>query len=343
MAFLFYILFRCSPPSAVYNLIDPQKCNSDFTPARNFGFFVGSYNVASDLFLAFYPLYLFQRLQIPRGAKAGLSVVMSLGFIAAGCGAVKTWDLEWITNTNDLTYDIFCIIVWTFTELWCVLLTSSVPPLWPLAKKWHNDTEAFRSRGRTWLSGGSSRSRSRSAASPGPGGLKKWLSEHTSSTKSTSQSHSRRRSKSMQHLVIERQVDDVESGLSGRNQKHAAMPHEQEVRESYETDLPIQMQSLTRSARNSPDRESARDRREDAVGKTAGIPEESIMVQRDISISCEERTTEDASVKASDRIFGTSKNQPWPQPVYPNTNESGMGRHVERSGSVSRNERGWRR
>ena len=95
---------------------------------------------------------------------------MSLGFIAAICAGVKAWHIRHVTATTHLSYEIFCLLIWTFTEMWIVLMCTSIPPLWPLLKP---AGQGFVARMGSWLSSGSDSS----GSGVGQGsGMRKFIS-----------------------------------------------------------------------------------------------------------------------------------------------------------------------
>lgn len=111
-----------------------------------------AWNAATDFVLAVYPLYLFYNIQIQPHVKWGITSVMALGMVACAVAAVKTWDLVNVDDTDRLTYELYCILTWSFTETWVVLITCSIPPLWPLAKRAIVSSRAGFNTAKGWVS-----------------------------------------------------------------------------------------------------------------------------------------------------------------------------------------------
>lgn len=159
-AFVFFMAFHCDPPYDMWVLGREASCQGKFTIARNFGFFTGSWNAATDLALALYPLWLLRTVQIAPNVKRGLIAVMSLGIISTICAAVKTWEMRWVDSTAMFDVNSFCLTIWTYTEMWVVLITASIPPLWPLARRWSSTFRGYIGHAKSWVSSSHSRSSS---------------------------------------------------------------------------------------------------------------------------------------------------------------------------------------
>lgn len=133
VACAFEIAFHCSPPEALWN----ATIGTCHNPNRNLalGYFPGSWNAASDLTLATYPIVLFWKLQMKRLHKVGFCLLFGLGAFAGVCSAIKTWQVHAILIAQDPAESINGLLIWTFTEMWIVLILTSVAPLWPLIRK----------------------------------------------------------------------------------------------------------------------------------------------------------------------------------------------------------------
>ncbi|KAJ5036067.1 hypothetical protein NUH16_003934 [Penicillium rubens] len=102
---------------------------------QNYSFFQASFNAFSDILLALYPVHLFWKLQMKLRIKIALSILMGLGWIAAVCSAVKTYELKALTETTDITYAQSDLLIWASTEAWIVVIVGCVPPIRPLMEK----------------------------------------------------------------------------------------------------------------------------------------------------------------------------------------------------------------
>ena len=107
--------------------------------------------------LALYPVTLVYNLQIKLKFKLTLCVLMGLGIFSAACSLIKTIELNRIQVTTDTTcknlslhaffererlatdplpVDVIApLLIWAVTEMWVVLVASSVAPLWPLFRQ----------------------------------------------------------------------------------------------------------------------------------------------------------------------------------------------------------------
>ena len=114
-----------------------------------------AWNAATDLGLALYPIYLFWNIQLAPHVKWGVCAVMSLGLVACAVACVKTWDLMFVYQTTQLTYELYCILTWSYVEMWVVIITCSIPPLWPLVKRVVTSSRAGYNSAKGWVSSSS--------------------------------------------------------------------------------------------------------------------------------------------------------------------------------------------
>lgn len=96
---------------------------------------VAGWGALSDLVLACYPISIFWVLQMPVRAKVGVSVLMAAGLFACVCAVMTTYYLHNVSDTMDPTYVLTPLTIWVVTEMWVILIASSVPALWPLIQK----------------------------------------------------------------------------------------------------------------------------------------------------------------------------------------------------------------
>ncbi|KUM66226.1 hypothetical protein ACN42_g803 [Penicillium freii] len=129
------ILGQCIPMNKLWDNSVEGTCNSGRKVNQNYSFFQASFNALSDVLLAVYPVHLFWKLQMKLRIKVVLSILMGLGWIAAFCSAVKTYELKALTETTDITYAQSDLLIWASTEAWIVIMVGCIPPIRPLMDK----------------------------------------------------------------------------------------------------------------------------------------------------------------------------------------------------------------
>ncbi|KAL2830423.1 hypothetical protein BJY01DRAFT_118892 [Aspergillus pseudoustus] len=135
IAVLGTILGQCSPMEKLWDDSLPGTCTPGRKNNQNYSFFQASFNSFSDAVLATYPAHLFWKLQMKLRIKIALSVLMGLGWIAAVCSAVKTYELKALTETTDITSAQPSLLIWASTEAWIVVVVGCVPPIRPLMER----------------------------------------------------------------------------------------------------------------------------------------------------------------------------------------------------------------
>ncbi|KAL4930971.1 uncharacterized protein BDV17DRAFT_289393 [Aspergillus undulatus] len=135
IAVLGTILGQCSPMEKLWDDDIPGTCDPGRLNNQNYSFFQASFNSFSDALLASYPIHLFWKLQMKLRIKVALSVLMGLGWIAAVCSAVKTYELKALTETSDITWAQPSLLIWASTEAWIVIVVGCVPPIRPLMER----------------------------------------------------------------------------------------------------------------------------------------------------------------------------------------------------------------
>ncbi|KAL3470361.1 hypothetical protein BJX99DRAFT_50999 [Aspergillus californicus] len=128
------ILGQCMPMAKLWDDDLPGSCGGRVVN-QNYSFFQGSFNSFLDALLACYPVHLFWKLQMKRRIKIALSVLMGLGWIAAICSAIKTYELKALTETSDITWVQPDLLIWASTEAWIVIVVGCVPPIRPLMER----------------------------------------------------------------------------------------------------------------------------------------------------------------------------------------------------------------
>ncbi|CAG8924032.1 unnamed protein product [Penicillium salamii] len=126
------ILGQCQPMQKLWDDSIEGTCDPGRKINQNYSFFQASFNSFTDAVLAIYPVHLFWKLQMKLRIKVALSILMGLGWIAAVCSAVKTYELKALTETTDITWAQSSLIIWASTEAWIVIVVGCVPPIRPL-------------------------------------------------------------------------------------------------------------------------------------------------------------------------------------------------------------------
>ncbi|KAM3427939.1 hypothetical protein MY4824_009127 [Beauveria thailandica] len=124
---------QCSPMAAFWD----GRENPDCWPKevqRDAGFFQGSYGSAVDLTLAAFPASLFWNLRMSLKQRISLSVMMGFGVFAMAASIFKTVELQAITNTENVTYEMAKLAIGWTLEANFVLIAASIPTLRPILK-----------------------------------------------------------------------------------------------------------------------------------------------------------------------------------------------------------------
>ncbi|GAP92594.1 putative integral membrane protein [Rosellinia necatrix] len=126
-----FTFVQCNPPRALWmpglkaSCWDPQV-------QTDFNYFLASWNIAADAVLALLPASLISRLKLHRQKKIALSVLLSLGLIAAVFSGIKIRFLSDLKAREDFTWSAFEIQAWTGAEAFVMMLCGNIPPLLPL-------------------------------------------------------------------------------------------------------------------------------------------------------------------------------------------------------------------
>ncbi|KAJ5513692.1 hypothetical protein N7463_003244 [Penicillium fimorum] len=121
--------FQCSPPSALWDPLRQNQC--DHTRSVYYTYFIGAVAAVSDLYLAIIPITMLVPLHMDRKLKWGLSFLMGCGIFAGAAAVVRTWAAKFIMG-DDPSYGMGILFCWGEVEEWLVLITMSIPPVWPL-------------------------------------------------------------------------------------------------------------------------------------------------------------------------------------------------------------------
>ncbi|PSN71464.1 hypothetical protein BS50DRAFT_618472 [Corynespora cassiicola Philippines] len=126
---------QCDPPKALWDkTITDAKC---WHPSiqTNISIAQAAYNVFVDGILAVIPATILWSLQMPIKQKICLCILLGLGLFAAVAGSIKTSLLANLGKREDLTWEMYELIIWAGTENFVVLFCGCIPPLKPLWDK----------------------------------------------------------------------------------------------------------------------------------------------------------------------------------------------------------------
>lgn len=124
------LCLRCKPIALWWDKSLPGTCDAiDTTSTETLGLFQGSWMAGSDIALAVYPIFVFWNLNVSWKRKAALCGLMSGGLVAGACGAVKSVQIQLAYSSDDVTYNIYPLLITTLVESWMILILAAIPPL----------------------------------------------------------------------------------------------------------------------------------------------------------------------------------------------------------------------
>ncbi|GAB7340524.1 hypothetical protein MBLNU457_6943t1 [Dothideomycetes sp. NU457] len=136
IAVVLMIYFQCRPADAIWDITKLPNANCSLKPvARAVGYAQGAWSACSDIVLALYPISVVWKLQTSLKMKIGFCVLMGGGIIAAISVAIRTYYINTLATNLDVTYAFADFMIWGGTELWCIIILGSIPPLRPLFAK----------------------------------------------------------------------------------------------------------------------------------------------------------------------------------------------------------------
>lgn len=126
---------QCSPPRALWeqSLVAQGKATC-WSPSviANSAIFLSTWNILTDLFLAFLPATFLYNLDLTVKKKIGLCLLLGLGAMAAVFAAIKTKYLSSLTARSDITWETYNLYLWSGMELFVIIVCGSVPPIKPV-------------------------------------------------------------------------------------------------------------------------------------------------------------------------------------------------------------------
>ncbi|KAK0509025.1 hypothetical protein JMJ35_008396 [Cladonia borealis] len=125
---------QCQPISKLWNPLLPGTCwNLDTTIA--IGDFQGAVAVICDWILATLPIVFMWNVQMSVKTKAGIVVLMSMGYFTGICTVVKTVLLRSIETSKadgTVTWGLVDLAVWVILEMNIGIIAATIPTLRPL-------------------------------------------------------------------------------------------------------------------------------------------------------------------------------------------------------------------
>jgi hypothetical protein len=130
LAFIFMLIFSCTPTEAYWKSFNPYyqdkfHCiDSKYTNVLS-----GAMSVLSDLYSVLLPCIMLRNFDAPRRQKIALNVIFSLGLLVVAAGSVRTYYLEKVGHSVDLTWDGYDVLIWAQLETQLSLICASAPAL----------------------------------------------------------------------------------------------------------------------------------------------------------------------------------------------------------------------
>ncbi|KAJ5185396.1 hypothetical protein N7491_006736 [Penicillium cf. griseofulvum] len=133
---LIVILFIQCPghASAIWTQNGEHKC-WDFRIQAYYGYYQGSFNSATDLYLAVFSTYIFWSLNLKLRIKLGLVTLLGLGIFAMAASVIKVVQSQVLAHAaNDPTVATVNYDRWLYIEAYLVIITASIPCIRALSR-----------------------------------------------------------------------------------------------------------------------------------------------------------------------------------------------------------------
>ncbi|PNS21242.1 hypothetical protein CAC42_1021 [Sphaceloma murrayae] len=128
---IFISLTQCNPITRLWLLASEGECPRKL-PSSHFSYFQGAVQAAADLLLALWPISIVWNLQTSQRVKVGFCLLMAIGIVPSICVVLRTLSLPSVATSSDPTYEFGNFLLWAASEVWLVIILSSIPPLRPL-------------------------------------------------------------------------------------------------------------------------------------------------------------------------------------------------------------------
>ncbi|KAJ5827164.1 hypothetical protein N7447_003927 [Penicillium robsamsonii] len=126
---LIIILFVQCPghASAIWTQTGKHKC-WDVRIQAYYGYYQGSFNSATDLYLAVFSTYIFWNLNLKLRVKLGLVTLLGLGIFAMAASVIKVVQTQVLAHAaDDPTVATVNYNRWLYIEAYLVIITASIP------------------------------------------------------------------------------------------------------------------------------------------------------------------------------------------------------------------------
>lgn len=135
---LILVYAQCPDVQSLWDPVGhPSTCWSPLVQ-EDFGFFQGSMNAATDLFLTILPATILWSVQIDLKLKLGLAFLLGLSVFALVGVIIKTVLLKSLGDRGDITFNTVPFFTWVVVECTLVSIAASVPLIRPLFMKTKN-------------------------------------------------------------------------------------------------------------------------------------------------------------------------------------------------------------
>jgi hypothetical protein len=132
IVFVFMLIFACSPTDAYWKSFNlDYLANEEFTcvDTRSANLLSGALSIASDLWSVLLPCLMLRNFDAPRRQKIALNFIFSLGLLVVAAGSVRTYYLEKLGHSLDLTWVGYDVYIWAQLEIQLSLICASAPAL----------------------------------------------------------------------------------------------------------------------------------------------------------------------------------------------------------------------
>ncbi|KAL5606304.1 hypothetical protein BROUX41_002719 [Berkeleyomyces rouxiae] len=124
-AILLVVIFPCRPVRLFWDKSIDGHC----IPNLPQWYINSGGNILTDLVITILPIRVLWKLQLPRSQRFSLIAVFALGFFTCAISLIRVFALS---VTSDPSYENINAAIWSFAELSCALITSSLPTLRPI-------------------------------------------------------------------------------------------------------------------------------------------------------------------------------------------------------------------
>ena len=140
LAFVFALVLNCTPTDAYWKAfsVNPPD-NYHCTNTKVLNPVSGVMSVVSDLYSVLLPMGMLRHFETDRRKKIALNCVFSLGLLVVAAGAVRTYYLNKLGYTYDVTWIGFDVLVWAVLEVQLAIICASAPALRVLFRQYLKD------------------------------------------------------------------------------------------------------------------------------------------------------------------------------------------------------------